>query len=323
MQGLDGKTVLVTGASGFIGSALLPLLAGHARETVCLGRQAPVPPAGPGTRHVACDILDAASLAAAFGTARPDIVIHLAGTSVPPRDAAARRAMLDLNVMGTEAVLAAAEKAGAGLVVVVGSAAQYGPLMAGRQGLREDDPCRPSGLYGISKAAAGALALDLGLATGLPVALAVPFNVIGPGQAAHLVPSAFIGQMVAAPGTGPLRIEVGDVTAQRDWVDVRDVARAIALLAALRQPGAFNICTGRAMPVATLIETLREVSARPLDWTVDAARLRPDQPSVQFGDPSRIAAATGWRAEIGLAATLADMLREAGGQVQGAERRIA
>lgn len=323
MQGLDGKAVLVTGASGFIGSALLPLLKGHAREIVCVGRGPSGSRSGPGCRHIACDIRDAASLSKAFRAARPDVVIHLAGMTVPPQDGPARQAMLDVNVLGTEAVLAAAAEAETGFVLVVGSAAQYGPLPTGGRALREDDACRPSGLYGISKAAAGALSLDFGRATGLPVALALPFNVIGPGQAGHLVPATFIRQIIAAPGVGPVTIDVGDVTAQRDWVDVRDVARAVALLAALGQPGSFNICTGRALPVETLLETLRAVSARRLDWTVDPARLRPDQPSVQFGDPARIAAATGWRAEIGLIDTISDMLLAAGGQVKSAERRIA
>lgn len=319
MEGLAGRSVLVTGGSGFIGAALLPLLAEAGCVVSCFGRRAPAHPA----RHLRGDLHDATSLAGAFAAARPEVVIHLAGAAVPPSDVAARRAMLDLNVMGTEAVLAAAAGAGAQHVVVVGSAAQYGPLPAPDHALREDDACRPVGLYGISKAAAGALALDFARGSGLAVTLAVPFNVIGPGQAAHLVPATFIAQLVAAPGNGPVRIAVGDTTAMRDWVDVRDLARAIALLAARRATGTFNICTGRAVAVAELLATLRDLSARPFDWTTEAARLRPEQPSVHRGDPARIAAAIGWRAEIGLRTTLADMLRAAGGDIQDTERRIA
>lgn len=320
-QGLDDKTVMVTGASGFLGAALLPVLAAAGCEVVCLGRRPPADLPASRARHVRADLLDAASLTAALREARPDIVIHLAGVSLPPGDAAARRAMLELNVLGTETMLAASAASGAGSVVVAGSAAQYGPLAGGAQGLREEDACRPVGLYGISKAASGALALEFGRATGLTVTLAVPFNVIGPGQGEHLVPATFIKQLVAAPGTGPARIELGDVSAERDWIDVRDVARAIALLAARRQPGAFNICTGRPVAVARLLETLRHVSARPFQWILDPARLRPDQPSIQFGDPSRIAQVTGWRAEIKLAKTLADMLCAAGGLATGTERQ--
>jgi GDP-4-dehydro-6-deoxy-D-mannose reductase len=323
MQGgtedLAGRSVLVTGGSGFVGAALVPLLAAAGCAVACFGRRAPPHPA----RHLPGDLRDGASLAAGFAAARPEVVIHLAGAAVPPPDAGARRAMLELNVMGTEAVLAAAAGVGAQHVVVVGSAAQYGPLPAPRHALTEDDPCRPVGLYGISKAAAGALALDFGRGTGLAVTLAVPFNVIGPGQASHMVPATFIAQLVGAPGAGAVRIAVGDTSAERDWVDVRDVARAIVLLAARRATGPFNICTGRAVPVAALLGTLRELSARPFDWTTDAARLRPEQPSVHRGDPARIMAATGWHAQIGLRTTLADMLRAAGGDIHDTERRIA
>ena len=126
--------------------------------------------------------------------------------------------------------------------------------------------------------------------TGLPVMLAVPFNVIGPGQAEHLVPATFIRQLLATPGDGPVRIAVGDVTAERDWIDVRDVAQALVVLAARGRGGAYNICTGRAQPVSALLNALQAASPRRFDWAVDPARLRPGQPSIHYGDPARIAA---------------------------------
>lgn len=316
IDSLAGATAFVTGASGFVGRALLPRLAeAGCRDIVCFGRHAPAIGSRAALRHVAGDIRDGAALGSALGAARPDLVVHLAGASVPPRDGPERRSMLDLNVMGTEAVLDAAARAGAGKVLVVGSAAQYGPLTEAGRGLREDDACRPVGLYGISKAAAGALALDFGGMTGLPVMLAVPFNVIGPGQAEHLVPATFIRQLLATPGDGPVRIAVGDVTAERDWIDVRDVARALVVLAARGRGGAYNICTGRAQPVSALLKALQAASPRRFDWAVDPARLRPGQPSIHYGDPARIVAETGWRAEITLADSLAAMLAAADGRV--------
>lgn len=315
-----GRRLLMTGATGFIGSALLPLLTGLSRELMTVGRR---PPPGRRARHLALDILDTEAVATAFAEARPDTVLHLAGASLPPSEPAARRAMLALNVMGTEAVLTAARECGAGHVLVVGSAAQYGPMPDPKRGLREGDPCRPVGLYGISKAAAGAMALDFGQAAGIAVTLAVPFNVIGAGQPSHLVPATFVRQIVATPDGGPARIAVGDTAAQRDWIDVRDVARAIAILAGRCRPGTYNICTGRPAPVEALLATLRDISARPIEWSVDGSRLRPDQPSVHFGDPSRITAETGWQPEIGLPQTLTDMLLAAGGRVRGTEQRIA
>lgn len=322
-DGLDGKVVLVTGGSGFIGSALLPLLSAYSRKVISLSRRPGLSATPTAICHVACDILDGPSLASAFDAQRPDIVIHLAGLSLPPKDAAARRAMIDINLTATDMVLAEAARHEVELAVVAGSAAQYGPMEREDRGLREDDPCRPSGLYGITKAAAGALALDFGRTTGLPVTLALPFNVIGPSQAAHFVPATFIQQLADAPGAGAVCLAVGDLDARRDWVDVRDVARALALLAAAKQPGAFNICTGQAVSVSALLEALCTASGRPLEWRSQPQRRRPDLPSVNFGDPAKIRAMTGWRAQIGLATSLTDMLRASGGTFNDAEHRIA
>lgn len=305
---LAGANVFMTGASGFVGRALLPLLVDAGCHVTCLGRSVPAIAAGVGLRHVTGDIRDTALLRGALAGAEPDLVFHLAGASVPPRDVAERRGMLELNVLGTEAVLEAAAKAGARKVIVVGSAAQYGPLVVAGRGLQEGDACRPVGLYGISKAAAGALALDFAQMTGLSVTLALPFNIIGPGQASHLVPATFIRQIAATPGDGPVRIEVGDVTAERDWIDVRDVARALVSLAMRGRGGAYNICAGRSRPVSVLLDALRDASPRPFEWVVDPARLRPGQPSIHYGDPARIVADTGWKAEIALADSLAAML---------------
>lgn len=318
-QELEGRTLVVTGAAGFLGRALLDQLAPLACRVVTLGRPGSARPPGPRGQHLVGDILDAGSLATSFGAVRPDTVIHLAAQTAPPRDAEQRRAMLAVNVLGTESVLAAAARAGAASAVVVGSAAQYGPMAQGGRALREDDPCRPVGAYGISKAAAGQLALDFGASFGLPVTLALPFNVIGAGQPPHLVPATFIRQVVALPAAGAGCIAVGDIAAQRDWVDVRDVARALVLLAAQRLPGAYNICTGSAVAVSELLAILQRLSARRFDLAQDPARLRPGQPSVQFGDPSKLRDATGWRAQVTLEDSLAAMLLMAGGQVRDRE----
>lgn len=318
--GLMGRRILVTGGTGFIGAVFAARLTAAQAIVFTLARRAAAV-SQPGVQALRADVLDDAALAAAFGQARPEIVVHLAGSVGPPADPPARRAALALDVLGTEAVLGAARAAGVRSAVVLGSAAQYGPPPDGRA-LREDDPCRPAGLYGISKAAAGQLALDFGRRFAMPVTLAIPFNVIGPGQPDHLVPATFIRQILALPSDGG-RIAVGDLSAERDWIDVRDVAAALALLAARGGDGAFNICTGRAVPVGALIDTLRRLGPRRFDWLSDPARLQPGQPSKVRGDPAKLAAETGWRAAIALEDSLATMLQAAGGHPSHTERRSA
>jgi GDP-4-dehydro-6-deoxy-D-mannose reductase len=319
---LQGRRVLVTGGTGFVGAATARCLAAAGAAVASLARRPPAGAAPPGVQALCGDILDDAALARALAEARPDTLLHLAGSVAPPGDFAARRATLERDVLGTETVLAAAASAGVGAAIVLGSAAQYGPQPGGGA-VAEDAPCRPAGLYGIAKAAAGAAALDFGRAFGLPVALAIPFNIIGPDQPDHLVPATFIRQVVALPPGAPRRIAVGDTAAERDWIDVRDVAAALALLVHRPRAGAFNICTGRPVAVATLLATIARLVPEPFAWTTEAARLRPGQPSKLHGDPAKLAAETGWRATVPLEESLAAMIRAAGGRLKEMERERA
>jgi GDP-4-dehydro-6-deoxy-D-mannose reductase len=319
---LQGRRILVTGGTGFVGAATVRCLAAAGAEVVSYARRPIAAAAHQRVQALRGDILDDAALGRALAAARPDTLLHLAGSVAPPADPAARRATLERDVLGTEAVLAAASRAGVGAAIVLGSAAQYGPQPDGRA-VAEDAPCRPAGLYGIAKAAAGAAALDFGRAFGLPVTLAIPFNIIGPGQPDHLVPATFIRQVVALPPGAPRRIAVGDTTAERDWIDVGDVAAALALLVRHPRQGAFNICTGRPVAVAALLAAIARLVPEPFAWSTEAARLRPGQPSKLHGDPAKLAAATGWRAGIALEDSLAAMIRAAGGRLMDMERERA
>jgi GDP-4-dehydro-6-deoxy-D-mannose reductase len=102
---------------------------------------------------------------------------------------------------------------------------------------------------------------------------------------------------------------VGNLDARRDFVDVRDAARAYWLAAARGTPGeAYNVCSGRASSVRTLLELLLDATEAAVEVVPDPGRMRPVDIPLLVGDPRKLERATGWRAEIPLRTTLNDLL---------------
>ena len=164
----------------------------------------------------------------------------------------------------------------------------------------------PSDPYGVSKLAQEMLALR---AT-TPVVATRPFNHIGPRQQPSFSTSSFAKQIadIEARRREPV-LHVGNLDARRDLTDVRDTARAYEALGATGTPGrVYNICTGTALRVGDVLERLLGLSRVRVHVRQDPARLRPSDNPLVLGDPSRLAADTGWRAEIPIEQTLEDLL---------------
>lgn len=301
-----GSTILVTGGTGFFGGAIARRAVELGARTVVTARRVDVEaPPGAGLRLV--DLTDVDAATRTFAEVAPDIIVHAAGRAAPAVDWAGRQALWRDNLTVAEATLEAARRACPGAAIVaIGSAAQYGGP-AGPAPIAEDHPWRPAGVYGAAKAAAGMAVLERARNGGLNASLAIPFNLIGPGQPATLVPAAFLARMRQTRGA----IEVGDVEAVRDFLDVRDAARAVLAIAlSARSRGAggevFNICRGKGAKVVELLELLREAVGGSLSWV---SRGGPDPVRSVVGDPSRLVAATGFAPAFGLDRSIGDMVR--------------
>ena len=195
-------------------------------------------------------------------------------------------------------------------VVLSGSAAELGPVDAADLPVNESHACDPIDAYGRSKW----LATVGGLSERAPLEVMVArvFNPIGPGMP---VTHAF-GQFAARlndPDPDPLRLEVGDLDARRDFIDVRDVARAmIALARRGRANLVYNVGTGRSRRVGDGLDRLVRLSGRTVKVSVDPAHSR-----VAAGRPTRAPTSTasrptpGWQPTISWEQSLEDLWREA------------
>lgn len=287
--------VLITGITGFAGTHLAALAAAQGAEVSGLSRSG-------GT-----DLGDAAAVRRAVAEARPELVFHLAAATGGADAARLKRT----NVEGTRNLLeAAAALAERPRILVASSSAVYGPGPAGGAPISEAAPLAPVGAYAAAKAEQDRLAGRLGRTLGLAVIRARAFNQTGPGESDSFVAASVARQIAEAEaGLRAPRIAVGRTDTIRDFSDVRDIVRGYWLAATRGRAGeAYNLCSGRAVAIGGIVQTLLSLAEVEIAVEQDSARMRPADVPVQLGDPSKARAELGWEAEIPLETTLRDLL---------------
>lgn len=297
---------LVTGARGFVGPHLCAHLRECGDEVVALDRADGL------------DVTDADAVHDAMRRHAPEVVYHLAARSHVGESWADPTAVLRVNVEGTARVVGAARDVGAYRVLVVGSAEAYGAVPPDRIPIVEDQPLRPLSPYGASKAAAEVVALQVGRASDVDVVCARPFNHVGRGQSPRFLVAALADRIARAERSGADEITVGSTDPVRDITDVRDIVRAYRMLVTDGTAGeVYNVCSGRGVAVAEVLDRLLAASGRPLVARVDPELVRPSDIPISIGDPTRLARATSWEPRHSLDDTLGDVLAEARARIDG------
>ncbi len=305
-------TALITGVAGFCGSYLAELLVAQGWRVAGLDMAADAGQRlhrlGLAVETHQTDLSDAGALAAIVDAVRPDQVYHLAALTNP---AAPYRSLYEANVFGTihllEALRTAAPQA---RVLIAGSSAQYGPTQPHENPINETQEFRPITQYAVTKAVQDLLG-HMAAAAGQPVIRTRSFNIIGPRQGPQFVSAAFARQIAEIEqGRRPPVIEVGNLAAARDFVDVRDVARAYMLAQAAGRPGqAYNVCSGSGRSVQSLLDGLLALSTTPsIEIRPVAERMQPADVPAQVGSYARLAADAGWQPLIPWEQTLRDLL---------------
>lgn len=305
------KRVLLTGITGFIGSHLAERLIADGVEVHGIVFEPPPHPnlaaiASQVTLHHA-DLADAEGLRAAIAAARPDAVVHLAGQAIPSLAQRDATGTVQTNVVGTANVLAALEP---GMRLVYASSADvYG--LPEQVPVSEDAPLRPTNVYAASKAAAEALVREFGDRSDHPTVILRPANTNGPRQHPGLAASGFAKQIAEAEaGLADPVIRHGRLDAQRDFIDVRDIAAAYAAALALapERTETFNVGTGEPVTIERILHTLVHLSRIKVRTELDPERVRGSDPSTLALDASRFRARTGWAPKIPLEQSLKDTL---------------
>ncbi len=296
------RRIAITGGSGFVGQWLRRRI----EETGC-------DVALPILSRDDQDIRDTQAVSEAVRSARPDVLIHLAAIAAPLQAREAPAEAWNVNVLGTlNLATAITRDAPDARLLFIGSSEAYGAAFTRTEDpVEEDATLEPRGVYGSTKAVAdlmlGQLARD-----GLKVLRLRPFNHTGPGQSSDYVVGAFARQIaLIEKGQQEPVIRVGNLEAERDFLDVRDVVDAY--LAASRESvvadgSAINIGTGRPVKIADILSVLLALARVPIRIEVDSGRFRANDIPRASGSIARAGTMLNWRPRIDLATTLQDTL---------------
>lgn len=310
--------ILVTGAAGFVGSALLPRLlnAGHEVVGTRLPGDGPprfLPPGDrPRVRWLPLDLRDNLSVRTLVEE-DADAVIHLAALA---SGAEARRdpgLAWEVNAGGTARLadgLGARKLAGKTdpLVLLISSAEVYGVIDQPRPRV-ETDPIAPTSPYGSSKAGAELALLETARRTGLRVIIARAFPHTGPGQTDRYVVPAFAKRLRAAKRMGVSKVKTGNLEPVRDVLDVRDVAEAYLALLERGQPGEiYNVASGIGHSLQEVFNCLAERVGVRAVAEADSTLVRTADIPHLVGDAARLRGQTGWVPRISFEQTLQDLL---------------
>ncbi len=257
------------------------------------------------------ELLDQEQVSNLIQTARPDAVFHLAGQASVQyswqEPVETFRINVEVFINLVESLRACSLDT---TILVVGSNEVYGAVRPEELPTSETAAFRPENPYAASKAAQDLMALQYFLGRNTRTVRVRPFTHIGPGQRPDFAIASFAQQIAAIEaGLHEPVIKVGNLDAERDITDVRDMVRAYHLAVQRGEPGeVYNVGRGTAYRIHDLLDLLLAQAQIPIRVEVDPDRLRPTDTPVTLCDCTRFQARTGWQPAISMNQTLEDIL---------------
>lgn len=298
--------VLITGITGFAGSHLAEYAQSQGVEVYGTKRWRSTEEfLHPEIEVWECDLRDALAIRTVIKRVQPDKVFHLAAQSFVGSSFSAPWETLQTNIGGQLHLLEAVREFSPDTkVLVCGSSEEYGLVYANELPITESQPLRPLSPYGVSKVAQDMLGYQYAQSYGLHIVRTRAFNHEGPRRGNVFAPSAFARQIARDDA---IEVKVGDLSAIRDFTDVRDMVRAYWSAIDLH-PDVYNIGSGEGWAISEVLEALMEISGKNLPLTIDPARVRPSDVPVLVADATKFRKLTGWAPEIPLKQTWTDLL---------------
>ena len=296
---------LVTGGHGFVAQwAIRAMLErGWTVTAAGVGGRPEVPVLRPdeesATAWRAMDMTSQTDVAACVDAVRPDVILHLAAVSHVPDAARNPAVAFDVNAVGTVRLLAEVRRhreAGTGdpVVLVVGSAEQYGRHEPDEMPLDETAEQRPLTLYAASKVAQEVAALQASRSEGARVVCTRSFNHSGVGQAPNFLLPSLVRRALALPAQGGTLV-IGNGDTMRDFLHVRDAVEAyLALIERGAAGEAYNVSSGEGVSVRDLARAVLRRVGVAADVSPDPSLARPVDVPALVGSNAKLRRATGW-----------------------------
>lgn len=258
------------------------------------------------------DILDLDAVKMLLAELRPDVIFHLAAQSSVAVSWRNPQLTVEINIRGSLNVLDAVRSLEGfqPRILLIGSGEEYGVLPLGVSRVTEQTPVHPGNPYAITKAAQNLFGTLYAKAYGMEIIMVRAFNHIGPEQTPQFVVADFCKQVAEImQGKREPVMYVGNLSAARDFTDVRDVVRAYAMLAEHGKAGeTYNVGTGHAVVIRELLEEIIRQGGTEIHVETDPAKLRPVEIPIIEADVTKLKQDTGWEPEIPLEQTIAETL---------------
>ncbi len=307
-QNSHPTTSLITGVNGFVGTYLSGYLSSMDRSVTGIDVQEKC--VSDKVRYFQGDIRDDQFILDVFQQTRPQEIYHLAAVSSPQKCADAPFDSFQINLMGSISQFEAMRKiCPESTMLIVGSAKQYQRgSFTGK--ISEASPLDPTGYYGVSKNVVEMMAKFYIEQHSLDIRLTRSFNHTGPKQSPDFVCSEWARNIARIESLKAMpHLSIGNIDEVIDFCDVRDVVEAYRLIVELGKPGeAYNVCSGKGIPLRYILEYLKAKSSLKDSITVQSDRGgKPETNVVMIGDNHKIRAATGWLPKIPIEKTLDDL----------------
>lgn len=306
--------LLVTGADGFVGRYLVSAARTAGMSVIGAIMPGTVPPVewhdrthGTVVEVVYADVTVAEDLNRMVD--RPiDQLVHLAAIASGVESRRDPVATMQVNSTGSTWLIEAMRVAGVRPRVLFASTGEvYG---AGHDSpIPETTPVNPLSAYAASKRAAEEALADRGAHYGIPVIIARAFPHTGPRQSRDYVLPALTARLHEAKRSGQREVSVGNLAVVRDFLDVRDVARAyLALLEHGVIGECYNVASGIGRRLSDCFATLADLIGVDAVAQQDRTLLRSADIPVLIGDASKLRTVTGWVPQHSFERTLQDLV---------------
>jgi GDP-4-dehydro-6-deoxy-D-mannose reductase len=309
------KKALVTGVTGFVGSHLAEFLLKNDIEVHGILRWRSKMENIEGIKkdlhlHEA-DLLDSHSLYSTLEEIKPDYIFHLAAQSFVKSSWSSPANTIETNMVGSCNLFEVVRKLKLDPIIqIAGSSEEYGLVHPDETPMTENNPLRPLSPYAVSKIGMDFLGYQYFASYGLKIIRTRGFNHTGPRRGHVFAESTFAKQIAEIEkGIKEPVVNVGNLDAQRDYTDVRDMVRGYYLAVQKCTPGEiYNICSGKTWTIKWVLDYLLSQSKVKIEVKPDPERMRPSDVEILLGDNTKFKSATGWAPEIPFEQTLTDLL---------------
>ncbi len=299
---MNNKKIIITGVNGFVGRNFLKILKELSPDSEVYGMDKNFNDVEYFT-PIKCDLMDKERVKSAIEEILPDYVFHFAGKAYD-KD---WNSLFNGNVNSTLTLLESIK----GLnsvnprIVVIGSAAEYGYISSELLPVDENVMPNPSSLYGASMCCRTNVSLAF-MNMGCDIIIGRVFNTTGAGVSEHTPVGSFAKQIVEIEkGKKNPVIYTGNLSPYRDFIDIKDVARAFYYLALnSKKKGIYNICSGKPNTIMQILEIFLKFSSLHFEIATNPALIRRIDISIIYGNNQKIIDEIGWKPEIGLEESL-------------------